>query len=715
MGGWANQGVGEMGGTRAAGAGGMGWLVVMGMLAGCNGSGITSVTVNTDRSTLQPGQSANLTATLLGTGDFSPNVTWTIDGGQPGLTVSGNTAMYTAPLVGAPTTVVIHAASVQDPSKTGSVSLTVSTALGVQVSASPTDLYAGGVSTLTATPSGGVPGVTWTIEAGGPGSVLASGANGAVYTAPAAISAQTTVVVRASSTADANVYGSAMLTLHPITVVISPDATRLFSGQTIGVNGTVNGPANVADGVQWSVVSGGGSLSATSGTDVKYTAPAVNAEQTVVLRATPTADPAQASELTLTVDHGWPAVIASGDGPDTARGVAVDATAFAVYVAGETGGSFDITQVGEGDGFVAKLDRYGNLAWVRQFGTLRPDFVTGVVADLNGNVYVSGHTIGRFDMTVPSGGSVGFVISYDKDGTFRWRQDVGPNVPPVSRSNDCAVYGLAMDTGGLLYAAGNCVQPALGFVQRCDATGCGAPNGKLTTVGPTVTPSSLAPAVQGVAVDIYGNYDLVGFSGSSGFVLQVSPSLCPDSSPCAPVWAGKVDVDQGSTGMVQLTSVTTDGTNVLAGGSTTGTVNGQMPQGGSDALLLLFDRTGGGGTAQWTQLLGTVGDDAVTGLAYDALFSRRLLATGTFDVLAPDSDAFLAFYAVDGSVPTPAVTFEPASPNPTTDRGGGVSVADPQGNLILGFTTSAQLGGPPNIYLQVGVRKVDAIGNPLSL
>ena len=704
-----------MDGTRAAGAGGMGWLLVLGMLAGCNGSGITSVTVNTDRSTLQPGQSAHLTATLLGTGSFSTDVTWTIDGGQPGLTVSWNTAVYTAPLVGAPTTVVIHAASVQDPSKSGSVSLTISTALGVQVSASPTDLYAGDVSTLTATPSGGVPGVNWSIEAGGPGAVFPSGANSAVYTAPASISAQTTVVVRASSTADPNVYGSAMLTLHPITVVINAEATRLFSGQTIGVNGTVSGPAGVADGVQWSVVSGGGSLSATSGTDITYTAPAVTVEQAVVLRATPTADPSQASELTLTVDHGWPALVASGNGDDIARGVAVDATDFAVYVAGETMGHFDVGPLGQGDAFVAKLDRYGNLAWVHQFGTDKPDFVTGVVADPNGNVYVSGHTIGRFaDSSTPSGGSIGFVVSYDKDGNYRWRKDVGPNVPPSALSSDCAVYGLAMDTGGLLHAAGNCVgSPALGFVQRCDSAGCSGTNARLTTVGPTVTPAGLAPAVQAVAVDVYGNYDLVGFSGSSGFVLQVNPTGCPGSSPCAPVWAWNIPVDQGSTGAVQLTSATTDGSNVLAGGSTTGTVNGQVPQGGADALLLVYDRGGGGatGTAQWTQLLGTTGDDAVSGLAYDALFSRQLLATGTFDVQAADSDVFLAFYAVSGSLPTPAVTFEPT----TSESGGGVSVADAQGNLILGFTTDSEFVGPATTTRHVGLRKVDAFGNPVPL
>jgi len=697
-----------MGGTRVARALGIGWLIVAGVvLGGCSGSGITSVTVTADTVNLQPGQSAHLTATILGTGGFSPDVSWSIDGGLPGLTVSGNSATYTAPLVGAPTSVVIRAASVQDPSKSGSVSISVSTALGVQVSASPTDLYAGEVSTVTATFGAGVPGVTWSIEAGGPGSVFASGASSAVYAAPASISVQATVVVRASSTSDAAVYGSVMITLHPITVAINPEATRLFSQQTIALNGTVNGPPGVAADVQWSVMSGGGSLSASSGTDVTYTAPAVTTEQTAIIRAIPAADPSQATDVTLTIDHGWPAVIASGNGADTARDVAVDGTTFAVYVAGETGGHFDVGPLGEGDVFVAKLDRYGNLAWVRQFGTDKPDFVTGVVADLSGNVYVSGHTIGRFpDSTTPAGGSIGFVIAYDKNGTALWRQDIGP----VTSSNDCAVYGLAMDAAGLVYAAGNCVQPALGFVQRCGATGCGAPNGRLTTVGPTVDPSLPVPAFQGVAVDIYGNYDLVGFSGSGSFVTQVNPTGCPGSSPCTPAWAEPVTASGGS---VQLVSVTTDGSNVFVGGSTTGTVNGQIPQGGSDALFLLFARTGG--SAQWTQLLGTAADDAVTGLTFDALFSRQLLATGTFDVVGPDSDVFLAFYAGDGSSPNGEVSFEAPSPNPTTDRGGGVSLADAEGNLILGFTTSAQLGGPPDIYLHVGVRKVDAAGNPLSL
>jgi hypothetical protein len=618
-----------MGGARA-------WSIGLGvlLLAGCSGSAITSVTVSASPLALQPGQTATLAASVLGTGNFSAAVTWSIDGGGPGLTVSGGGASYTAPTVGAPASVVIRATSSQDSSKSGTATLGISAS--------------------------------------------------------------------------------------PIAVVVTPDAMRLYSGQTINVNGTVSGPAGVGTGVNWTVVSGGGAVSPASGTDVQFTAPAVSAEQVVVLRATPVADTAQHTDVSLTVDHGWPAVVESTadsaqNAPlDVARGVAVDYSSFAVYVAGETsGGHFDVPSFGGQDGFVAKLDSYGNLAWVRQFGTPSTEFIAGVVADTSGNVYVGGTSSGRFpDSTAPVGGDIGFVIAYDKDGTFKWRQDIGP----VGVAADCGVHGLAMDTAQLVYAAGFCIAP-LGFVQRCAAAGCTGADGLLTVV--STMPPLPFPYFQGIAVDAFGNYDLVGVNPAStsvqptGFVTQVHPNDCPPGlAPCTPAWAAVLAPDSPASSL-ELVAVATDGSNVYVGGDTDGTVHGGPSLGGKDAVLALYDRTG---SPQWVQQFGTSSDDTLTGLAVDVIVSHNLLPTGTIDQGGGLSDVFLSFYAFDGTSPTAQVTFEPPeNGQPVTSQGGGVAIADGQGNVMLGYTTGAQLGGPPVVGLHVGVRKLDAFGNPLPL
>jgi hypothetical protein len=101
------------------------FLLGLGIL-GCQGSpSITSVTVTADQTTIAASQVANLAATLIGTGDFESDVTWSIDGGGTGLMPSGLSATYTAPAVSVPLTVVIRATANADPQVSGSVTITV--------------------------------------------------------------------------------------------------------------------------------------------------------------------------------------------------------------------------------------------------------------------------------------------------------------------------------------------------------------------------------------------------------------------------------------------------------------------------------------------------------------------------------------------------------------------------------------------------------------
>jgi len=159
---------------------------------------------------------------------------------------------------------------------------------------------------------------------------------------------------------------------------------------------------------------------------------------------------------------------------------------------------------------------------------------------------------------------------------------------------------------------------------------------------------------------------------------------------------------------VELVTVTTDGSSVFAGGSTTGTVQGQSSLGGKDALLLAFDRLGAPG---WTDQFGTGNADSMSGLTYDLLFMHQLYVTGTIDSGAGRADAFLSFYTADGNSPTAQATFEGSG----TNQGGGVALADDHGHVFLGFSTTSNFDGSTGPYLHVGIRKVDAYGNPLSL
>ena len=101
-----------------------------------------------------------------------------------------------------------------------------------------------------------------------------------------------------------------------------------------------------------------------------------------------------------------------GAGSDTSGDLAMDCTG-SVYLAGRMSesvefdpgsDSFDLTSVGDGDIFVARLDPYGKTLWARNMGGAAADYGTGVAVDSAGNVYVAGEFRGDADFDPESDG-----------------------------------------------------------------------------------------------------------------------------------------------------------------------------------------------------------------------------------------------------------------------------------------------------------------------
>lgn len=84
---------------------------------------ITSVTVTCSPSTVQPPQTSQCSAIVMGTGSFSSAVSWTTTGGQ--ISSSG---VLTPPIVSSPTNVTVTATSTQDSTKSGTATVTVNPA-----------------------------------------------------------------------------------------------------------------------------------------------------------------------------------------------------------------------------------------------------------------------------------------------------------------------------------------------------------------------------------------------------------------------------------------------------------------------------------------------------------------------------------------------------------------------------------------------------------
>ncbi|HEX6895094.1 MAG TPA: hypothetical protein VF146_07460, partial [Bryobacteraceae bacterium] len=202
--------------------------------------------------------------------------------------------LYTAPAsVTTQTAVTVVASSVSNPSLTASASVTLQpSAASVSLSVSPStvSLNAGHMAAFSATVSGtSNTGVTWSISP-----AVGSISNG-TYTAPASISSQQVVTVVATSVADPTKSASAIVTLVPISVSLTPSTISLQAAQAAQFMASVTGALNA--GVTWSLNPQVGSI-----TNGLYVAPStISSAQNITVTATSVADPTKAAQAVISL------------------------------------------------------------------------------------------------------------------------------------------------------------------------------------------------------------------------------------------------------------------------------------------------------------------------------------------------------------------------------------------------------------------------------
>ena len=200
--------------------------------------------------------------------------------------------VFTAPASAGATTVT--ATSLQDPTKSGTASITVqspaSTITSIQVVCNPSTVNTSATSQCNATVNGSgnySSAVTWSASGG---TVNASG----VFTAPASAG---TATVTATSTQDPTKSGTASITVQSpasaitsVHVVCNPSTVN--ASATSQCNATVNGSGNYSSAVTWSASAG------TINASGLFTAPAASGTATVT--ATSVQEPTQSGMATVT-------------------------------------------------------------------------------------------------------------------------------------------------------------------------------------------------------------------------------------------------------------------------------------------------------------------------------------------------------------------------------------------------------------------------------
>lgn len=268
------------------------------------------------------------------TGAGSPNiaVTWSVNGITGGNSVAGtivptaaDTATYTAPAVAPiPSTVIVTATSVADPSKFATASVTISCAASSSLSPATASVQTGSAQAFSASlcvASG--TSVTWDVNGvvGGNstlGTITQSNSNAsaATYAAPASVPTTDPVIIHASAAGQSASATVTIVSAPPVVVTVSPSSASVTVGQRASFMASVMGTSNV--NVTWAVngVSNGNTVvgqvcapssspcSPPTGTEtsVDYVAPTTQPQpNTVALTAASAASPMSTGGAQITV------------------------------------------------------------------------------------------------------------------------------------------------------------------------------------------------------------------------------------------------------------------------------------------------------------------------------------------------------------------------------------------------------------------------------
>jgi hypothetical protein len=263
---------------------------------GCGSTSSPSSQVSNITVSVQPA-SANL---FLGatqqfqasvSGTSNPGVTWNVNGSTGGninVGIISATGLYTAPtILPSPPSVTITGVSLADATATGSAAVSLKDDIAVSISPLTATVPTNGGQVFTEGVSGSgnpVTGVAWSVNgiAGGNatvGTIVASGAGTALYTAPAVPPSQEPVTVTATSVADNSKIASASVTVTcattnsilPAAASVALGNSQLFTASFCVAAGTP---------ITWDVdeITGGnptvGTIISTGASAALYTAPA---------------------------------------------------------------------------------------------------------------------------------------------------------------------------------------------------------------------------------------------------------------------------------------------------------------------------------------------------------------------------------------------------------------------------------------------------------
>ncbi len=208
-------------------------------------SSITNIELSAAANPVNAGATTSITANIVGIGTFGDGLNWKIDSGVGSLdALTGSSVTFTAPSASDDSITVLRATSVQDPSKTATINLTInalippnSSVTDVNITATKVVLREAETTNLTATLTGTGAfnsAVTWSIAGGGVGTLSSMTKNTVVYNTALSVNFGRVVQILAVSKQDPSKKQSIFISINPIKASIAAGYGHTLALKTDG-------------------------------------------------------------------------------------------------------------------------------------------------------------------------------------------------------------------------------------------------------------------------------------------------------------------------------------------------------------------------------------------------------------------------------------------------------------------------------------------------
>lgn len=247
---------------------------------------------------------------------------------------------------------------------------------------------------------------------------------------------------------------------------------------------------------------------------------------------------------------------------------------------------------------MTKYDSNGNQVWTRQFGSANSEWISGLVTDNHGNLYVAGYTEGNLGDSKDAEVADVWLAKYDSDGNQIWLEQFGTEL--INRT-----FAIDVDGDGNVYLSGYTIEETRNsqtddsWVTKYDSNGNRQWFSEFGT--------NQYDEAYDVAVDLDGNVY------STGWTLG---DLGGNNSGIYDVWIAKHNNDGELQFIEQFGTedyefpwgIDTDSQgNIYVTGWTLGDLGGNNA-GSYDVWLAKYNRNG---DRQWLEQFGTQGDDSL--------------------------------------------------------------------------------------------------------